>query len=203
MRMNLLRCAKVFLVTLGVTVAPVMRGQTPPSAPVIQLRVPPTIGSFTMQMRHDYEDPSDGVQLRYVGADSLPIDVFVYPGPDLASDCPFICASSVMHDEIEVFRSAFPEMIQRHYVDSISVVRDDSLAAGPGAPWALARHLTLAVVRNGAPQRSDFVLYYLPGYRIKIRATYIVTPANVDIVKAFLAQAVPAVTGTAASPTLP
>jgi hypothetical protein len=201
--MNLLRCAKVSLVALGVTVAPVTRGQIPSPGPVIQLRVPPTIGRLTMQRRRDYEDPSEGVQLRYVGADSLPIDVFVYPGPDLASECSLECAGKVMHDEIEIFQSAFPEMIHRHYVDSISVVRNDSLAAGAGAPWALARQLTLAVVRNGAPQRSDFVLYYLPGYRIKIRATYIATPANVDVVKAFLEAAVPALTGTADSPAPP
>lgn len=199
MRQKLTRSVRVLIAALVLWLPSAMHGQTAPPGDVIQIRVPPTIASLTMVKRHDYEDPSDGVQLRYVGADSLPIDIFVYPGPDLEKECPLDCARQVMQDEIDGFQTAFPEMIQRHYVDSIAVVHQDTLAHAAGAPWALARHLTLAVVRNGVSQRSDYVLYLLPGYQVKIRATYAPSDRNTGLVMAFLDAAVPALTSTGES----
>ena len=194
-----MRSGRASIAALFLLLPSAMQGQTPPAGEVIQLRGPPLIAGLTMVRRHDYEDPSDGVQLRYVGGDSLPIDVFVYPGPDLERECPLDCARQVMKDEIDGFQTAFPEMIQRHYVDSITIVRQDTLAHAAGAPWALAQHLTLAVVRNGVAQRSDYVLYLLPGFQVKIRATYAPSERNTSVVTAFLDAAVPALTSPAES----
>jgi hypothetical protein len=54
----------------------------------------------------------------------------------------------------------------------MEVVRDDALVPIPGVPWQLGRHLLLAVRRDGRAQRSDLYLFYQPGLRVKLRATY-------------------------------
>jgi hypothetical protein len=150
-----------------------------------KLAVPPFVAGFRMASRKTYEDPSDGVLLRYVSADTLVADVFVYPGPDLVAECPLECARRVIGQELESFRSGFPEMIRRDYVKEIAVTRDDTLAPPPGAAWHLGRHLLLNVRRAERAQRSDFYVYYLPGYRVKIRSTFDETPQRLRELEAF------------------
>jgi hypothetical protein len=112
-------------------------------------------------------------------------DVFVYPGPTIGTPCDTVVATRAITDQIAGFRDGFPTMIERHYVDSIAVVDDRRLAPNPDVPWCVAEHLTLAVVREGTRQRSDYFLYVLSGYFVKIRITYSFTPNRLTLQEAF------------------
>ena len=171
--------------------APATASGTRPSGAV---RIPPRVASFAVKGRHDYEDRSLGTQLRYEAADSTIADVYLYPGPDLAADCPVACARTVMGNEVRSFENDFPEMVKRGYVQSIVVTDREELTPAADAAWQLGHHLTLAVTRDSLPQRSEFYLFYLPRYRVKIRATYVETPERLAAVRAFAAELVPALT---------
>ena len=67
---------------------------------VVQLGVPRSVGPWVFAGRHDYPDPALGVLVRYQRPDSLRVDVFAYPGPDLATRCPLACAKDVLDQEI-------------------------------------------------------------------------------------------------------
>lgn len=172
----------------------------PDSAAPIAIRIPPRVAAFRMDMRRDYEDPSLGTQLRYLGPDSLLADVFVYPGPGFDERCDSACATEYFEREIAQFQADFPEMLRRRYFDSITVASESPHAPGVGRPWRVGRQLRLAVVREGKPERSDFHLFYLPGYRVKVRVTYDPTNAREQAVDAFMRDLLPRLVGTPASP---
>jgi hypothetical protein len=161
----------------------------------IDLRVPDSIGAFRRIQRKDFEDPSQGVMLRYRRADSLTADLFVYPGPDLAKKCDLACAREVLKREGDDFAQVFPEMIRRGYVDTISVASDSALTPDSAASWRLGRHMRFLERQGGQPRWSDLYVYYLPGFRLKVRATYLPEPALAAGIAQFAASAVPAVTG--------
>ena len=158
----------------------------------VSLHIPDSIGVFAKTERKDFDDPSLGVLLRYQRADSLRVDVFVYPGPDLATDCPVDCALKVIDDEVDTFISAFPEMIKRGYDDSIAIVVRRPLEATAADRWRVGRYLRLRTVSKGVVQNSDYYLYFLPGFRVKLRASYPVDSATAIAVSEFSRLAVPA-----------
>ena len=158
----------------------------------VSLGVPQSIGSWVFAGRHDYPDPALGVLVRYQRPDSLRVDVFAYPGPDLATRCPLACARDALDKEITDFVSIFPEMIKRQYVDTIFVVSDQTLTPSADNAWQLGRHLVLSVVSKGTAERSDFYLYYLRGFRIKLRASYVADSSRVHGVQEFAQIVVPA-----------
>lgn len=159
---------------------------------VVQFGVPQLIGSWVFVSRHDYPDPALGVLVRYQRPDGLRVDVFAYPGPDLATRCPAACAKDVLDREINDFVGAFPEMIKRQYVDTVFVVSDKTLSPAADDVWQLGRHLVLGVVSKGTAERSDFYLYYLHGFRIKLRASYVADSSRVHGVDQFAQMLVPA-----------
>lgn len=159
---------------------------------VVHLGVPQAIGEWVFAGRHDYPDPSLGVLVRYRRSDSLRVDVFAYPGPDLASRCPLSCAKDVLDRDINEFVAAFPEMIKRQYVDTIYVVSDKALSPAADDAWQLGRHLVLGVVSKGTTERSDFYLYFLRGFRIKLRASYVADSSRARAVEEFAHLVVPA-----------
>jgi hypothetical protein len=158
----------------------------------ITIEVPRRVAGFDMRSRRDYRDRDAGVVLRYVRPDSMVIDVFVYPGPDLRTRCAGECARKVMDDEIDTFRVGFPEMIRLGYVQTIEIVTDEPVLPPVGAAWQLGRHLHLVVQRDQRLQRSDFYLFYLPGYRVKVRGTFVATEQRLHELEAFAAEIVPA-----------
>ena len=174
---------------------------TAPEVDVITLRVPQTVAAFTMARRHDYPDAANGVQLRFQGPDDMVADVYVYPGPDLATGCALGCARDVMKRELADFEESIPEMIRLGYVQAATITARDSLVPTPGALWQLGHHLTLAVERDGGPKRSDLYLYYLPGFRLKVRATYVESPGRLESLQRFLEQVVPALLARESSTT--
>lgn len=169
------------------------------SAGRITIRIPPRVAAFRMGSRRDYEDRSLGTQLRYLGPDSLLADVYVYPGPGFDEKCDSACAVQFFEREMAQFQSDFPEMVRRRYYDSITVAAENSHAPGMGRPWRVGRHLRLAVVHGGKPARSDFHLFYLPGYRVKVRLTYDPTAARERAVDAFMRDLLPRLVGSPAS----
>ena len=160
----------------------------------IKVRIPPAVASFAMKTRRDYEDASAGTQLRYQAADSTIADVYVYPGPDLATRCSMTCARDVLANEVKDFESSFPEIIRLGYMESMAVTGQAPLTPPDDAAWRLGHHLTLSVKRDGLVQRSELYLYYLPGYRVKVRATYPETPERIVAVRNFADAIVPALT---------
>lgn len=141
-----------------------------------ELNIPGKIGLFELKNRRRFEDGS--LMLRYVNSASFSADVFLSSGPGFDEDCDLACATKVLHQEVDGFKSAIPEMIQRKYFDTASVLRDDTLTFPPGSLWRLGRHLLLSLRKDSETRLSDYYLFYLPGYRIKVRSTYVSDSAN-------------------------
>jgi hypothetical protein len=100
-----------------------------------------------------------------------------------------------MAREGDDFVGAFPELVRRKYADTIAVASDRPLSPDSAAPWRLGRHLRLFERQAGRPRWSDFYLYYLPGFRLKVRATYAPDSALAAAVAQFASDAMPAITG--------
>ncbi len=164
-----------------------------PAQPQIEITVPDSVGAFRMLRRIDYEEAELGVQLRYQGPDALIADVFVYPGPDLTRECPAPCAKERLASEIADFERDIPEIIRRGYVESATITATEPLVPEPGAPWHMGHHLILAVTRDGRAQRSDFYLYYVPGFRVKVRATFPENERHLLDLDDFVRAVVPAI----------
>lgn len=158
----------------------------------IALHPPDSIAAFQLVDRQVFPERSEGVMLRYRRADSLTADVFVYPGPDFSGECDMPCARGVLVHDGDGFIAVFPEMVRRGYVDTISVDSDSSLVAAAGSPWRLGRHLHLRLRQDGVAKWSDFYLYYLPGYRVKVRSTYLPVASVAAAVAQFAVAAGPA-----------
>ena len=137
-----------------------------------QVSVPQQLGPFKLARQQRYDDPAMGTMFRYLSPDTIPVDVFIYPGPDFGDGCPMECAVKAIDAETKGFRDGFPLMLERGYVDSIAVTAEDTLQPDTSDAWMIGRGLRMRVVRDGDPLRSDFVVWYLPAYRVKLRATY-------------------------------
>ena len=179
------------LIALGMLLAPPLRAQGSDSTG-INLHIPDSIGVFANTQRKDFDDPSLGTMIRYQRADSLRVDVFVYPGADLTKGCPIDCARKFIDQEVDDFIGAFPEMIKRGYSDSISVVTRRTMTPAPDDRWKLGRYLRMRMVTKGVIDNSDYYLFYLPGFRLKLRATYPADSAGASAVEDFSHQVVPA-----------
>jgi hypothetical protein len=137
-----------------------------------QVSVPQQLGPFKLARQQRYDDPAMGTMFRYLSPDTVPVDVFIYPGPDFGDACPMECAVKAIDAETKGFRDGFPLMLERGYVDSIAVTAEDTLLPDSSDAWKIGRGLQMRVVRDGDALRSDFVVWYLPTYRVKLRATY-------------------------------
>lgn len=138
----------------------------------------------------DFDDPSFGVMLR----DSLTVDVFLYPGADLTTQCPTECAATVLDGEVVGFIASFPEMERRGYANSISVVSDQAMTPAADDRWKMGRHLRLRMIRRGVHEQSDFYLSYMAGFSVKLRASYLPDSANATVIAEFSRRTVPPLT---------
>lgn len=155
-------------------------------AQVPQLYIPDRVGEFRFIGREDFDDPNDGSMFRFEHADSLVADVFLYPGPDFGADCPLDCASDLLRREHEGFVAGFDVMKSRGYVDDIRVLSGGALTPPAGAAWRIGHRLHLSVTRKGQQQHSDQWIVYLPGTRLKVRSTFVESPARVARLETFL-----------------
>jgi hypothetical protein len=179
--------SSAFLLVGIVACAP--RSVPPSTAPEgINLNVPPSIGAFSLADRQVFDDPAFGTRLRYTGPDSMYADLYLYPGPTFASRCDQALAARAAEEQVSTLKESFPALIERRYFDSIAVARDESLQPDPAAPWCSGRHVTLNVVRDGAPQDSHFYLYVLSGYFVKVRLTYPSTEPRMALEREFISD---------------
>jgi hypothetical protein len=153
-------------------------------APDVSIRIPAAVGTFKLMGRHDYEDRAAGTQLMYRGAGGLAADAYVYPAPKVAEGCA-ACADSLVNVEALDFVGAIPEFIRRGYFSSAAGTQVETLDPSPGVAWLAGRHVAFSVVRDGKAGRTDFYLFLLRGYRVKVRATYSDAPAAREQVRAF------------------
>jgi len=198
--MRLIRFAPLAFIATSAWAQTSQGSATTDTATTVTIAVPKQVAGFEFVSRHDYDDPASGVQLRYANADSVMADVFVYPGPDLSQKCAQPCAAQALDAEIADFHSSIPELIKRGYVQAMTVVSEEPLVPPAGAAWRLDRHMKLAVTRHDRPMRSEFYLYYLPGYRVKIRSTFDDTTPHGQSVQGFASGLVPEMVGAAEHP---
>jgi hypothetical protein len=200
------RAARLALCLVGLSLAPILAAaQATATLPADStprrtgLAIPRQVAGFELRGRKDSPDRNVGTTLTYIGGDSLRIDVFLYPGPGFDAGCAETCAADVMTREVTGFSADFPEMIKRGYFATIDVASDSVLMPPPAAAWRLGRHVRLRVTQaTRAVDQSDYVLYYLPRVRVKLRSTYRATPARVAALEAFAQAIVPALTDAAA-----
>ena len=163
-------------------------GATPPA-----VRLPPAVAGFTLVGRHNFEDPRAGSSFRYNGPDSLYADVFVYPGPDLATNCGVACATRVMQEEVTQFEHTdLPEMLRRGNMQSYSVQARENLLPDSAAVWRLGARVQLTQQRTGRAERSEYYLYYLPRIRVKVRTTFVESGERAQLLRSFVRELIPA-----------
>jgi hypothetical protein len=165
-----------------VTGAPV----TPP--PGFWVRVPDTVAHFIGRARRNYDDPAAGVGLRYEHpALALFADIFIYPGPDLATNCPLPCAKTELAREIAEFEAYVPgRMTEGRFAQAGRVTATEALTPPRDAGWQLGHHVAAAITRDGRELRSEFYLFYLPRYRVKFRSTFVHSQARDEALDAFV-----------------
>lgn len=166
------------------------------SLPDISITIPRSIGAFEFVVRQDFDDPSMGSMVRYRDADSLEADVFLYPGPDLGTRCPEQCARRALKAEIDGFSRT---MRDRSYLQSFKVLSGADLTPPAGARWIIGHHLHATVrykARHLRAQHSDYWIVYIPGLRLKVRATFDESPTREAALDRFLTQVVSEFTGS-------
>jgi hypothetical protein len=179
----------VAVFALNSPVAAIQSQDSTPQPPgIIPVRIPDTVASFIGRGRRNFEDPRDGVGLRYEHpASSLFADIYIYPGPDLKTDCPLACASGHLAREITDFEAFVPgRMTQSAFAQAARVTASEAVTPPRGARWQLGHHVAAVITRDGRELRSEFYLFYLPGYRVKFRSTFVDTPARSEALDAFV-----------------
>ena len=154
------------------------RTEPAPDTAPLTLRAPRSIGAFAMRGRRDYPDPTLGTQFRYAGPDSLEADAYVYPADPRVTRCGTACADSAVRAEAAGFIELIPDYLRAGYFGTATVTMNEALKPRAGDRWAAGHHVALAATRDGRGVRSDYYLYLLRGYRVKLRATYPDTPAR-------------------------
>ena len=178
--------------------------QAPAARSGRDLRIARTVGEFQLTGTQRLDSAAGGgVLLRYVRADTLRADVFVYPGPDFATKCPEACAQRLLANEGDGFVQSLPLMVERKFMDSATVRTDSLLPPTATGGWRLARQISLDEYRHGAPVWSEFFLFYIDGARIKVRATYPREAARADGIASLARAIVAALTAPEAPGTPP
>ena len=162
--------------------------------PDVSLRLPQEIGDFRFVGRQEYEDASHGAMFRFRTADSLVADVFLYPGPDLNTDCPLDCARRLLKSEHEGFRNALGELKRLGRHEAYKHLSNAAIPRPADASWAIGHRVHGQVSTDGVHRHSDYWLVYLRGTRLKVRSTFVETPARVAALERFLSEVVDAFT---------
>lgn len=150
------------------------------------LWVPRRVGAFHLAVFQPDDDPARGVLYRFVGPDSVLMDVTLTPGPDLLVDCPLDCA----RDSMRVMVRGLLEAIEGQA--AIRVVANDELRPSPTVPWRLAHRAALSTAQDSIRIRTEQHLYYLPSTRLMVRGSFIESPARDQWVAEFLRYVVDA-----------
>jgi hypothetical protein len=186
--------------TAGAAPSPAAGGKASTPSPVggaraatlrIQVGEPKNVGGFTYLERRNWPDPSLGEMLRYEHSSGMQADVFVYPGPDLATECPLECARQKLQEEI----GGFPDQMRAQTIISgFKTTSEAELVPPAGVRWRVGRHQHALVTytSRGREQHTDYWIVYFPGYRLKVRSTFDETPERIAALEQFLAAVGPA-----------
>jgi hypothetical protein len=169
------------------------------TVPEVALRLPQAIGEFRFVGRQDFDDPSQGAMFRFRHADSLQADVFLYPGPDLDTNCALACARTALKGELDGFRTALEDVQARGQLERFRILSGADIPRPADAPWAIGHRLHLQVRVAGVEEHSEYWLVYLRGVRMKVRSTYVETAARTAALERFLGD----VADAFAVPTVP
>lgn len=150
------------------------------------LWVPRRVGSFHLAVFHPDTDPARGALYRFVGPDSVLMDVTLTPGPDLLLQCPLDCA----RDSLRVIVGGLVQAIQGQ--DAIRVLVNEELRPSPLVPWRLAYRAAFRTTQDTLRIRTEQHYYYLPSTRLSVRGSFIETPARDRWVAEFLRYVVDA-----------
>ena len=191
--MTLRRTALIAALLLGAE-APRIFAQTRDSSR-LAIDLPDSVRTFVRTEMKQLANPAEGYVVRYRRVDGLAADVFVYPGPDFASNCDLACARNVMEREGGSLVASFPEIIRRKYIDTVGTVHDSAVTPASSEHWRLGRHIQFETRIHGEPRWSDMFLFYAPGLRIKVRATYVPGELQRANIAEFARAAVDAITG--------
>jgi hypothetical protein len=156
------------------------------SADPAPLWVPRRVGAFHLAVFQPDEDPARGALYRFVGPDSVLMDVTLTPGPDLLVDCPLDCA----RDSLRVMVRGLLEAIEGQ--SAIRVLVNEELRPTPTVAWRLAHRAALRSTQDTLMVRTEQHLYYLPSTRMLVRGSFIESPARDLWVAEFLRYVVDA-----------
>lgn len=166
----------------------------PPPDPGITLQIPPELAGLALAGRKDFENPSEGTQLRYGRADSLLVDVIVSGGPDF-NRCDLTCSTKAFDTEYAKLRLGYTDLVNSGFARAVQLGADEPLAPPPGAKWRLGRRLRSTLTLDLGSERSELYLFYLPGVSVKVRATYAERADRAAAVTAFAELIVAGLTG--------
>lgn len=150
------------------------------------LWVPRRVGAFHLAVFQPNDDPARGALYRFVGPDSILMDVTLTPGPDLLLQCPLECA----RDSLRVMLRGLLEAIEGQ--DAIRVLANEELRPTPVVPWRLAHRAAFRTTRDSLQIRTEQHYYYLPSTRLSVRGSFIESPARDLWVAEFLRYVVDA-----------
>lgn len=150
------------------------------------LWVPRRVGTFHLAVFQPDEDAARGALYRFVGPDSVLMDVTLTPGPDLLVSCPLECA----RDSMRVVVRGLLEAIEGQ--SAIQVLENQELRSSPTVPWRLAHRASLRTTRDTLLIRTEQHVFYLPSTRVMVRGSFIESPTRDVWVAEFLRYVVDA-----------
>ncbi len=166
----------------------------PPPDPGITLQIPPELAGFALVGRKDFENPTEGTQLRYSRADSLFVDVIVSGGPDFAK-CDLACSTKAFDGDFAKLRAGYTDLVNSGIARSAQLGPEEPLNPPSGARWRLGRRLRATLLLDLGAERSELYLFMLPGVSVKVRATYADRGDRAAAVTAFAERIVAGLTG--------
>lgn len=162
----------------------------------LSFRIPRTIAGWRFVGRQHYDDPDLGMSVRYRHSDSLTADLYLYPGPGFDADCDVDCARALLRSEMDTNLAMFRTLEREGRYGSVSVDATRDLTPARTDRWRVGSHVRMRIAPAGSnqPHRSDLWLVYLPLVKMKVRATFLETPARTAALESFLASVVSTVT---------
>lgn len=143
------------------------------------LWIPRRVGAFHLAVYYPPDDNQQGTLYRFVGPDSVLLDVTLAPGPDLETDCALDCARR----EADALQSQWQSLWESEAAEHES--ETPSLPATANTPWRLAVGVDGHTDAEDGP-RFAWRAFYVPQTRIEVQGRYRGGPVRTRAVAEFL-----------------
>lgn len=143
------------------------------------LWIPRRVGAFHLAVYYPPQDDQEGTLYRFVGPDSVLLDVTLAPGPDLDTACTLDCARSQAQALQSQWESLWESEAEGH------VGETPNLPATPNTPWRLAVGVDGRTEAEDGP-RFAWRAFYVPQTRIEVQGRYTAGPVRSRAVAEFL-----------------